>query len=60
MLIKDQIRSAIDAPDAIGIVVKNPQPKVLPSRAAAFVWGAGVFSAPSLPFGRWKTASSAG
>jgi hypothetical protein len=55
-MLKNQLRCAPEVPGAVGIVVKSGQPATSPSRGAAFVWGAGVSSAPSLPFGRWKEA----
>ena len=49
-----------DAPaevrDAMGIVVQDGTPGRTRPRAVAFVWGPEVSPAPSLPFGRWKTA----
>jgi hypothetical protein len=56
MMIKDQFRCVTAAPGAVGIVVRNAPTPTSPSRAAAFVWGTRSTPAPSLPFGRWKTA----
>jgi hypothetical protein len=55
MFIKAQFRCAAVTPGAVGIVVNNAQRATPPPRAAAFVWGMGVFRSPSLPFGRWKS-----
>lgn len=41
--------------DAVGIVVKSGATGEGTPRAVAFVWGARVRPAPSLPYGRWKT-----
>lgn len=41
--------------DAVGIVVQSGAPGEGRPRAVAFVWGARVCPAPSLPYGRWKT-----
>lgn len=42
--------------DAVGIVVHSGMHEERPPRAVAFVWGVRVLPAPSLPFGRWKSA----
>lgn len=42
--------------DAVGIVVQTGPSTPAAPRAVAFVWGAKVLPAPSLPFGRWKPA----
>jgi hypothetical protein len=51
---KKNSRNVADVADAMGIVVKNGRPAQARPRTAAFVWGAGVFAPPSLPYGRWK------
>jgi hypothetical protein len=59
VMLKDRVRCAGEAPDAVGIVVKSGRSAAAPARTASFVWGLGVAAAPSLPFGRWKTAHAA-
>ena len=44
------------ASDAVGIVVQSGSREERPPRTVAFVWGVRVLPAPSLPFGRWKSA----
>ena len=47
-----------DETTAVGIVVQDgPAPAAHPH--LVFAWGPEVHPAPSLPFGRWKTASKA-
>jgi len=41
--------------DAVGIVVQSRTQDDSAPRAVAFVWGARVRPAPSLPYGRWKS-----
>lgn len=38
----------------VGIVVRGEASERSVPRAVAFIWGAEVLPAPSLPFGRWK------
>ena len=38
----------------VGIVVRGEASEGFVPRAVAFIWGAEVLPAPSLPFGRWK------
>jgi hypothetical protein len=40
--------------DPVGIVVSSGASGEERPRAVAFVWGARVSPAPSLPYGRWK------
>jgi hypothetical protein len=44
------------ARDPMGTVVQDAAFGRRRPRAVAFVWGPEVSPAPSLPFGRWKTA----
>lgn len=48
---RDEVRDGTGrtGPDEDAPALKGP-------RAVAFVWGPEVSPAPSLPFGRWKTA----
>ncbi len=41
--------------DVVGIVVRNGHSAAAEPRTLTFAWGPEVQSAPSLPFGRWKT-----
>ena len=41
---------------AVGIVVRTDRAADERPRTVAFVWGQAVHAAPSLPFGRWKSA----
>lgn len=52
----DRGERAAQAEGAVGIVVQTGWPQDARPRAVAFVWGGEVRPAPSLPFGRWKTA----
>lgn len=45
--------------DVVGIVVSSGRLRGGEPRTIAFVWGGEVRPAPSLPFGRWKTAARA-
>lgn len=50
----DESRVLDEQDDAVGIVVQSGAPGEGQPRAIAFVWGARVVPAPSLPYGRWK------
>ncbi len=52
----DREGASAEALDSAGIVVQDGTPGRTRPRAVAFVWGPEVSPAPSLPFGRWKTA----
>jgi hypothetical protein len=45
-----------EARDPMESVAQDAAPGRRRPRAVAFVWGPEVSPAPSLPFGRWKTA----
>jgi hypothetical protein len=45
-----------EAHDPMETVDQDASPGRRRPRAVAFVWGPEVSPAPSLPFGRWKTA----
>jgi len=45
-----------EARDPMEPVAQDAAPGRRRPRAVAFVWGPEVSPAPSLPFGRWKTA----
>jgi hypothetical protein len=54
-----KIEKGLDSPlaassDPVGIVVQSGTSGEERPRAVAFVWGARVCPAPSLPYGRWK------
>lgn len=44
------------ARDPMATLARDASPGRRRPRAVAFVWGPEVSPAPSLPFGRWKTA----
>jgi hypothetical protein len=48
-----------EARDPMRTLVQDAAPGRRRPRAVAFVWGPEVSPAPSLPFGRWKTAAVA-
>ncbi|HEX2189588.1 MAG TPA: hypothetical protein VHG51_11850 [Longimicrobiaceae bacterium] len=53
---KNADRDGAQGRDPRGIEVQDATPCRPRPRAVAFVWGPEVSPAPSLPFGRWKTA----
>lgn len=53
---KNADRDDAQGRDPMGIVVQDAAHGRPRPRAVAFFWGPEVSPAPSLPFGRWKTA----